>query len=122
MNYAINAETLAQAMNDFELRADLPALVETNRGTHRSDCAHVGWIAERYTSLRAEAMALKYGPVGDRDSSDPFERAQASAPEGWHVEGQIIDGIMQATTKAGDHLFGRGVDDLVRKMRAVGPR
>jgi hypothetical protein len=35
-------------------------------------------------------MALKHGPVGDKASADPFERAQAHAPKGWHVEGQIM--------------------------------
>jgi hypothetical protein len=33
---------------------------------------------------------LKYGPVGDPNSDDPFERAQAQAPWGWHVEGQAF--------------------------------
>ena len=34
--------------------------------------------------------ALKYGPVGDPASADPFEWAQARMPEGWHVEGQVV--------------------------------
>jgi hypothetical protein len=53
----LDAERLAQAMNDFELRADLPALVETNRGSHRADCAHVDWIAQRYAVLAKSALA-----------------------------------------------------------------
>jgi hypothetical protein len=31
-----------------------------------------------------------YGPVGDPNSRDPFEFAQARMPEGWHVEGQVL--------------------------------
>ena len=35
---------------------------------------------------------LLRGPIGDPLSRDPWERAQAQAPEGWHVEGQIYGG------------------------------
>ena len=35
-------------------------------------------------------LELKYGPVGDPQSEDPFEYAQAHAPGGWHVEGQMF--------------------------------
>ena len=35
-------------------------------------------------------LELSYGPVGDPESRDPFEYAQAHAPEGWHVEGQMF--------------------------------
>ena len=46
---------------------------------------------------------LPYGPVGDPRSEDIFEKAQAIAPEGWHIEGQLVRfaaGIRaQATTK-----------------------
>jgi hypothetical protein len=35
-------------------------------------------------------MDLTYGPVGDPNSRDPFEYAQAHAPDGWHVEGQVF--------------------------------
>ncbi|MDP3972349.1 MAG: hypothetical protein Q8P61_05485 [Candidatus Nanopelagicales bacterium] len=33
---------------------------------------------------------LKYGPVGDPESRDPWEFAQARMPEGWHAEGQVL--------------------------------
>ena len=46
---------------------------------------------------------LPYGPVGDPQSDDIFEKAQAIAPDGWHIEGQLVHfpaGIRaQATTR-----------------------
>lgn len=50
-------------------------------------------------------VELPYGPVGDPNSKDMFERAQAVAPVGWHIEGQINNLVpgwrAQATTKKG---------------------
>jgi len=36
-------------MNAFELRVDVAVIVETNLGTHRPDCIHVGQIAAAYS-------------------------------------------------------------------------
>lgn len=66
---------------------------------------------------------LPYGPIGDPESRDPFERAQAQAPAGWHVEGQMFGSLMFATTKAGDKLRADGgPEELVQAMIAAGPR
>jgi len=74
---------------------------------------------------------LKYGPVGNPESTDPFERAQAQAPKGWHVEGEIFgvaprymmraSGPASATSKAWVRAEGRDylgtADALVAAMR-----
>jgi hypothetical protein len=56
---------------------------------------------------------LKYGPVGDRASRDPFERAQAHAPKGWHVEGQANHYWMAS----GPNAEGVPVRAFVRRTR-----
>ena len=67
---------------------------------------------------------LRYGPIGDPLSTDAFERAQAQAPAGWHVEGQTIGGWMTATTKdhPSERVFGFGAAALVVAMEKAGPR
>ena len=65
---------------------------------------------------------LVSGPVGNPASQDPFERAQAQAPIGWHVEGQIIAGLMRASgpNAEGLNVWVRswsGPDALAKKMR-----
>jgi hypothetical protein len=65
---------------------------------------------------------LSYGPVGDPDSRDPFEWAQARAPEGWHVEGQVIGRRWMATTKERERLTADSYRALVDVMTQAGPR
>jgi hypothetical protein len=74
-----------------------------------------------------EALALlTYGPVGDPDSTDPFEWAQARMPEGWHVEGQEL-GAYFASRKSLDpsrkteFRWGRTPEKLVEAVLNDGP-
>jgi hypothetical protein len=61
-----------------------------------------------------------YGPVGDPESEDPWERAQSQMPEGWHVEGQRWGNTVQATTKDGRSVVAYGgFDDLIAKVRVA---
>lgn len=54
-------------------------------------------------------MTLTRGPVGDPHSRDPFERAQAQAPDGWHVEGQFKGMTMEASGPTRCDCNGTGV-------------
>lgn len=54
--------------------------------------------------------ALRYRPVGDPTSTDPFEWAQARMPDGWHVEGQVLPMLgggheARATKRTGEVAF-----------------
>lgn len=62
-----------------------------------------------------------YGPVGDPNSRDPFERAQARVPEGWHVEGQVIGNRWSATSLHDDRAYAYGSDLLIEALLARGP-
>lgn len=41
------------------------------------EAEHVGWW-------------IKYGPVPARDPNDIFQLAQSIAPDGWHIENQMV--------------------------------
>jgi hypothetical protein len=61
---------------------------------------------------------LEYGPVGNPDSTDPFEWAQARMPEGWHVEGQRL-GAYFASRKGGTAFtWGRTPAALVARVES----
>lgn len=67
---------------------------------------------------------LKYGPVGNPNSPDPYEWAQARMPQGWHVEGQIVGGRMMATTRDGLKVYAtdaRGLVEAVAKASTKRP-
>ena len=61
------------------------------------------------------AMELARGPVGDPDSDDPFEWAQARMPDGWHVEGQHLNAYFASRRRGTGHQFawGRTPHELV---------
>jgi hypothetical protein len=71
-------------------------------------------------------IQLKYGPSGNPLSRDPFEYAQAHAPDGWHVEGQMfglpfVGWRMEATgpTTAGGERRWRSVVGYTRLLAAA---
>lgn len=67
-------------------------------------------------------VTLDYGPVGDPDSTERFEQAQAGMPAGWHVEGQILGGLMSATRKKPggyDTVYGSSPKRLIENARAA---
>lgn len=68
-------------------------------------------------------MTLTYGPVGDPNSKDPFERAQAKMPDHWHVEGQYL-GAYFASRRGPERQYAYGhtpeelVDNVVNGRHA----
>jgi hypothetical protein len=62
-----------------------------------------------------------YGPIGDPNSTDPFEWAHARMPEGWHVEGQVVHGMWKATyvERGWPPLVARSKEELVELVEAV---
>ena len=66
-------------------------------------------------------IELKYGSVGDPNSSDPWEFAQARMPDGWHVEGQVLP--LGGGTKRGYRAFAtksQGKDRYPLVVEAIG--
>ena len=59
---------------------------------------------------------LQRGPIGNPESADPFEWAQARMPDGWHVEGQHLYDAYFASRHRGkgkSFMFGRTPAELV---------
>jgi hypothetical protein len=68
-------------------------------------------------------VQLKYGPVGDPNSTDRWERTQARMPDGWHVEGQIVPTSIGHRADASRKdvgilvtVYGRTPDDALEKL------
>jgi len=50
------AALVADALNDYERAADLSVIVETNPATHRPDCIHATWVADRIAAALAPSL------------------------------------------------------------------
>ncbi len=62
--------------------------------------------------------SLSYGPVGNPDSKDRFEWAQARMPDGWHVEGQYLGGFFASRQRGtrSDFMRADTVEELVAEV------
>jgi hypothetical protein len=88
---------------------------QTRTAAHCPTCACAPTDGYRHSGL-------SYGPIGNPDSRDPFERAQARVADGWHVEGQYA-GFYEATTRIkGEYVMAPTLDALVAKTHEAGAR